>query len=87
MTALLRVLVVRGAPPPGLVSNFTPEHALLAEEGAVQRAKVPAYLARRKGPLFPGCPRLAALPKVLQNLIHCFDGRLSTEEIWAIGSV
>jgi hypothetical protein len=34
LTALLRVLVLRGAPPPALVALLSPEHARVVQEGA-----------------------------------------------------
>jgi hypothetical protein len=47
LTALLRVMVLRGAPPPALVALLSPEPARVVQEGARLRARLPAYLAYR----------------------------------------
>jgi hypothetical protein len=84
VTALLRVMVVRGAPSADfeLVADLSQEHVRVLEEGAKLRAALPAYLARRQALLHPHCP---LIPPLLA-LIHAYDpGPTTTEELWATG--
>jgi hypothetical protein len=85
MTALLRVLVLRGAPPSALVALLSPEPAHVVQEGARLRAWLPAYLAHRRAYLDSRCPRISLLPSVLRALIYGFEGPATTEELWATG--
>jgi hypothetical protein len=48
VSALLRVMVLRMAPPPALAAKLRPEHAWIIKEGARLRAGIPAYLAGRR---------------------------------------
>jgi hypothetical protein len=84
-TGLLRVLVLRGAPPPALVALLSPESARVVQEGARLRARLPAYLAHRRAYLDSRCPRISLLPGVLRALIYGFEGPATTEELWATG--
>jgi hypothetical protein len=59
---LLRLMVLRGAPPPALVALLLPKHARLVQEGARMRARLPAYLAHRRAYLDLRCPRISLLP-------------------------
>jgi hypothetical protein len=85
LTALLRVLVLRGAPPPDLVDLLSPEDTYMVQEGARLRARLPAYLAHRRAYLDSRCPRISVLPGVLRALIYGFEAPASTEELWATG--
>jgi hypothetical protein len=89
VTSLLRVLVLRGAPPPALVALLSPEPARVVQEGARLRARLPAYLAHRRAyldsHLDSRCPRISLLPGVLRALIYSFEGPATTEELWATG--
>jgi hypothetical protein len=85
LTALLRVLVLRGAPPPGLVALLSPEPARVVQDGARLRARLPAYLTHRRAYLDSRCPRISVLPGVLRALIYTFEGPGTTEELWATG--
>jgi hypothetical protein len=85
LTALLRVMVPRGAPPPALVALLSPEPAHVLQEGARLRARLPAYLAHRRAYLDSRCPRISVLPDVLGALIYTFEGPATTEELWAMG--
>jgi hypothetical protein len=85
LTALLRVMVLRGAPPPALVALLSPEPARVVQEGARLRARLPAYLAHRRAYLDSRCPRISLLPGVLRALIYGFEGPATTEELWATG--
>jgi hypothetical protein len=85
LTGLLRVLVLRNAPPPALVTLLSPEPARVVQEGARLRARLPAYLAHRRAYLDLRCPRISVLPGVLRALIYIFEGPVTTEELWATG--
>jgi hypothetical protein len=85
LAGLLRVLVLRAAPPPALVALLSPEPARVVQEGARLRARLPAYLAHRRAYLDLRCPRISLLPGVLRALIHGFEGPATTEELWATG--
>jgi hypothetical protein len=80
LTSLLRVMVLRGAPPPALVALLSPEPARVVQEGARLRARLPAYLVRRRALLDAHCPVL--LPP-LRALVHGYMELTTTEEIWA----
>jgi hypothetical protein len=82
---LLRVMVLRGAPPPALVALLSPEPARVVQDGARLRARLPAYLAHRRAYLDLRCPRISPLPCVLRALIYTFEGPATTEELWATG--
>ena len=82
VTALLRVMVLRGAPPAELAARLSPEHARVVEEGARLRALLPAYLARRRALLDAHCPLIAPL----RALVRGYDPEpTTTEELWATG--
>jgi hypothetical protein len=81
LTGLLRVLVLRGAPPPAVVALLSPEPARVVQEGAQLRARLPAYLVRRRALLDAHCPVL--LPP-LRALVHSYMELTTTEELWAL---
>jgi hypothetical protein len=81
VTALLRVMVLRTAPPAQLTARLAPEHARLAQEGARLRSMLPAYLAQRWVLLDAHCPLIAPL----QDLVHGYEMPTTTEELWATG--
>jgi hypothetical protein len=85
LTSLLRVMVLRGAPPPALVALLSPEPARVVQEGARLRARLPTYLAHRRAYLDSRCPRISVLPGVLRALIYGFEAPGTTEELWATG--
>jgi hypothetical protein len=85
LSALLRIMVLRGAPPPALVALLSPELARVVQEGARLRARLPAYLAHRRAYLDSRCPRISVLPGVMRALIYGFEGPAITEELWATG--
>jgi hypothetical protein len=86
LIALLRVLVLRGALPPALVALLllepTSATARVLQEGARLRARLPAYLKRRRALLDAHCPVLLT---PLRVLVHGYMELTSTEEIWATG--
>jgi hypothetical protein len=79
-TGLLRVLVLRGAPPPALMALLSPELARVVQEGTRLRARLPAYLVRRRALLDAHCPVLLA---PLRALVHGYMELTTTEELWA----
>jgi hypothetical protein len=48
LTALLRVMVLQSAPPADLLARMPRQHSSVVKEGARLRARLPAYLARRR---------------------------------------
>jgi hypothetical protein len=85
LTSLLRVMVVRGASPPALLTLLSSANRLIGQEREQLRARLPAYLARRRAYLDSRCPRISVLPGVLRALICTFEGAATTEEKWATG--
>jgi hypothetical protein len=80
--ALLRVMVLKGAPPDDLVAQLRPEHARVVEERARLRAALPAYLARRQALLDAHCLLIAPL----RDLVRDYDSEpTTTDELWATG--
>jgi hypothetical protein len=82
LTGLLRVMVLRCVPPPALVALLSPEPARVAHERARLRARLPAFLVRRRAFLDTYCPVL--LPP-LRALVHGYMELITTEELWATG--
>jgi hypothetical protein len=82
LAGLLRALVLRSAPPPALEALLSPELVRVVQEGARLRARLPAYLVRRRALLDVHCPVL--LPP-LRALVHGYMELTTTEELWATG--
>jgi hypothetical protein len=78
-------MVLRGAPPAELTARLSPEHAQIVADGARLRARLPAYLARRRALLVAHCPLISPLPEELQAIILRFEGPATTDELWATG--
>jgi hypothetical protein len=81
VTSLLRVMVLRGAPPAKLAARLSPEHVQVVEDGARLKARLPAYLARRLALLDAHCPLIPPL----QALVHGYEEPTTTDELWATG--
>jgi hypothetical protein len=81
VTVLLRVMVLRDAPPAELITRLSPEHARVVQDGARLRAQFPAYLGQRHVLLDMHCPLIAPL----QDLVHGFEVPTTTDELWATG--
>jgi hypothetical protein len=81
VTALLQVMVLHGAPPPDIAARMLPVHALVVEEGARLRARLPAYLARQRALLDEHYPLIPPL----RDLVHGYEEPTTTEELWATG--
>jgi hypothetical protein len=82
LTAFLRALVLRGAPPPAVVASLSSEQVRVVQEGARLRARLPAYLVQRWALLDENCSML--LPP-LRALVHGYMELTTTEELWATG--
>jgi ankyrin repeat protein len=65
VTALLRVMVLKGAPPAEMVAKLCPKHARVVVEGARLRAALPAYFARRWALLDAHCPLISPLRNMI----------------------
>jgi hypothetical protein len=82
VTGLLRVMVLKGAPPDAFAARRRPEHARVVEEGARLRMALPAYLTQRRALLDAHCPLIAPL----RALVRDYDPEpTTTEEIRATG--
>jgi hypothetical protein len=82
VTALLRVMVLREAPPFDFSAHLRPELALVVQEGALLRAGLPTYIVRRRALLDMYCPSLAPLVAMVQS----YEESPTTEELWATAS-
>jgi hypothetical protein len=83
ITAMLRVIVLKGDPPADFGLQLSqPEHTRVVEEGARLRAALPAYLTRQRALLDDHCPLIAPL----LALVRDYDSEpTTTEELWATG--
>jgi hypothetical protein len=82
LSALLRVLVLRGAPPSALVALLPPEPAHVVQQGARLRAGLPSYLVQSRALLDAHCS--VVLPPLLA-LVHGYMELTTTEELWETG--
>jgi hypothetical protein len=81
-TALLHVMVLKGAPAAGLVALQRPEFAQVVGEGARLLTALPAYLAQQRALLDAHCPLIAPL----RALVREYDPEpTTTEKLWATG--
>jgi hypothetical protein len=81
INAMLRVMVLHGAPPEYLTAKLAPPFQRILQDGARLRARLPAYLLQRRALLDAHCP---LLPPLL-NLIHGYEEPTTTDELWATG--
>jgi hypothetical protein len=81
VTALLRVMVLKGVPTADLVARMRPEYKRVVKKGARLRAALPAYLAQRRALLDAHCPLIAPLRAIVRR----YDEPTTTEELWATG--
>jgi hypothetical protein len=81
VTALLRVMLLRGNPPSDLLQELSPEHCLVWLDAARLRARLPAYIARRRALLDAHCLLIAPL----LALVSAYEEPTTTEELWATG--
>jgi hypothetical protein len=78
--ALLRVLVLRSSPPAELTAALSSERALVVQEGARLRDRLPAYLVQRRTLVDDHCLIIAPL----RAMVHGYEVPTTTEEMWAI---
>jgi hypothetical protein len=57
------------------------EHVPVMQEGARLRARLPAYLVRRRALLAENSPLIAPL----RDLVHAYEDLTTTEALWATG--
>jgi hypothetical protein len=81
LTAMLRVMVLHGGPPPSLTQDLAPPFQQIVRDGARLRARLPAYLAQRRALLDAHCPLLPPL----RDLVHGYEVPTTTDELWATG--
>jgi hypothetical protein len=79
--ALLRVMVVRGAPPVQMAARLLHAYARVVHDGARLLLRLPAYLARRRTLLDEHCPLIAPL----LALVSGYEQPIATDELWATG--
>jgi hypothetical protein len=81
LTSMLRVIMLHGEPPASLVADLAPPLQQIVQDGARLRARLPAYLARRRAFLDAKCPLLPPL----RDLVHGYEEPTTTDELWATG--
>jgi hypothetical protein len=81
LTGLLRVMVLRCAPPLVLVALLSPGPARVVQEGARLRARLPAYLVRRRVLLDERCPVLLPPLRALVRGYMELTTTTTTEEL------
>jgi hypothetical protein len=81
LAAMLRVMVLHGAPPDFLTATLPPPFQRIVQDGARLRARLPSYLAQRRALLDAHCPLLPPL----QDLVHSYEEPTTTDELWATG--
>jgi hypothetical protein len=81
MTALLRVMVLQASPPAALTAQLFKDFKAVVQDGARLRARLPAYLARRRALLDESCPLIGPL----QALVLGYEEPTTTAELWATG--
>jgi hypothetical protein len=81
MTAMLRVMLLHGAPPESLTKELAPPFQRTVQDGGRLRARLPAYMAQRRALLDAHCPLLPPL----RNLVHGYEEPTTTDELWATG--
>jgi hypothetical protein len=74
---MLRVMVLHGGPPASLTAKLAPPLQQIVQEGARLRARLPAYLARRRALVGTYCP---LLPPLL-DLVHGYGEPTTTDEL------
>jgi hypothetical protein len=77
MTALLKVMVLRGAPPPKLVVFLRPADTLVVDVGVRLRAQILAYRIRRRALVDAHC----LLVPLLRTLVHGFEPDMPGDDI------
>jgi hypothetical protein len=81
VTSLLRVMLLRGAPPTELTARLSSMHVQVIANGARLKVELPAYLSRRQALLDAHCPLIPPL----RALVHGYEEPTTTDELWATG--
>jgi hypothetical protein len=75
-------MVLREDAPPSFTDTLSAEHVQVVQEGARLRARLPAYLAKRRALLDEHCPLISPL----RALVYGYDLEpTTTKKIWATG--
>jgi hypothetical protein len=78
---MLRVMVLHGGPPESLTKDLAPPLQQIVQDGARLRARLPAYLVRRRALLDAHCLLLPPL----RDLVHGYGEPTTTDKLWATG--
>jgi hypothetical protein len=81
VAALLRVMVLRDAPPAAIVVQMSLQHSRVVEEGAQLRAGLPAYLVQRRALL----AEHTSLITPLWAIVSSYEEPPTADELWATG--
>jgi ankyrin repeat protein len=79
LEAMLRVMVLHGAPPESVAEVLAPQLQQIVQDGARLRARLPAYLTQRRALIDAHCPLLPPL----RDLVHGYEEPTTTDELWA----
>jgi hypothetical protein len=78
---MLRAMVLHGGPPDLLTADLAPPLQQIVQDGARLRARLPAYVARRRALLNAHCSLLPPLTAI----VHGYEEPTTTDELWATG--
>jgi hypothetical protein len=77
--AMLRVMVLHGAPPESVAEGLAPPLQRIVQDGARLRAWLPSYLTQRRAVVDAHCPLLPPL----RDLVRGYEEPTTTDELWA----
>ena len=83
LNALLRAMIVRGAPPVHFLlrPSLSMKQKQIVREGMRLKTRLPAYLSQRRALLDTHCPLIPPL----QALVRGYEEPTTTDELWATG--
>jgi hypothetical protein len=81
LTAMLRVMLLHGGPPPSLAKDLAPPFQRIVQDGARLRARLSAYLVQRRALVDAHCLLLPPL----RDLVRGYEEPTTTDELWATG--
>jgi hypothetical protein len=79
LKAMLRVMVLHGAPPESVAEGLAPPLQRIVQDGARLRARLPAYLTERRAIVDAHCPLLPPL----RDLVRGYEEPTTIDEFWA----
>jgi hypothetical protein len=79
LKAMLRVMVLHGAPLESVAQGLAPPLQRILQDGARLRAWLPSYLTERRALVDAHCPLLPPL----RDLVHDYVNPATTDEVWA----